>query len=112
MITEDGLQKFFAAQARILAARTRVQSPRFSRYHHHNIWHVCFHDQRLPFDDDRWIEVAWWQREVILRNEQADPHYAPYCLRCTGLVRMRKVAPHHWRCSCGAQCDYRVPAGQ
>lgn len=53
-----------------------------------------------------------WQREVILRNSQEDPHYAPYCMRCTGLVRMRVVARHYWRCHCGAQCDYRLePTG-
>jgi hypothetical protein len=52
-----------------------------------------------------------WQREVILRNEAADLHYAPYCLPCPGLVRMRKIEPHYWRCRCGAECDYRaVPA--
>jgi len=48
-----------------------------------------------------------WQRDVILRNEAARPGYAPYCMRCPGLVRMRVVEPHYWRCHCGAQCDYR-----
>ena len=38
--------------------------------------------------------VARWQREVILRNVQADPHYAPYCLRCSGLVRMCMERAH------------------
>ena len=55
----------------------------------------------VSFDPDT------WQREVILRNAAADPHYAPYCMRCTGLVRMRSVGRHHWRCTCGAACDYR-----
>lgn len=49
-----------------------------------------------------------WQREVILRNEKERPGYAPYCMRCSGLVRMRVVELHYWRCHCGAQCDYRT----
>ena len=52
--------------------------------------------------------VAEWQREVILRNEGGDPYYAPYCMRCPGLVRMRRIERHYWRCGCGAQCDYRL----
>ena len=52
-------------------------------------------------------DVDQWQRDVILSNVAKDPHYAPYCLRCPGLVRMRGVARHYWRCHCGAQCDYR-----
>ena len=53
------------------------------------------------------FDVDAWQREVILGNEKTDPHYAPYCMRCPGLVRMRKIELHYWRCGCGAQCDYR-----
>jgi hypothetical protein len=49
------------------------------------------------------------QREIILRNEKERPGYAPYCMRCRGLVRMRVVELHYWRCHCGAQCDYRTP---
>jgi hypothetical protein len=48
-----------------------------------------------------------WQREVILINEAKGEGYAPYCMRCPGLVRMRVVEQHYWRCHCGAQCDYR-----
>ncbi len=59
MITEAGLRRFFAARLHFIAARSRVPSPRFSRYIHHNTWHVCQSDQRLVFDDARWIEVAW-----------------------------------------------------
>ena len=45
---------------RLLAARRRVPRPTFSRYVHHDTWHVCRGDQRdLTFDDVRWIEVAW-----------------------------------------------------
>jgi hypothetical protein len=53
------------------------------------------------------VSLETWTRDVILGNETKDPAYAPYCLRCTGLVRMRKVELHYWRCFCGAQCDYR-----
>lgn len=49
-----------------------------------------------------------WQREVILRNEARGEGYAPYCMRCPGLVRMAVVEDHYWRCRCGAQCDYRT----
>lgn len=48
-----------------------------------------------------------WQRAVILDNVAKDPSYTPYCLRCKELVRMKRIAPLHWRCSCGAQCDLR-----
>ena len=57
-----------------------------------------------PFDHDA------WQRDVILRNEIGHPGYAPYCMRCPGLVRMQSIEPHYWRCHCGAQCDYRDDA--
>ena len=48
-----------------------------------------------------------WQRDVILRNEVTRPGYAPYCMRCPGLVRMCVIEPRYWCCRCGAQCDYR-----
>lgn len=48
-----------------------------------------------------------WQQEIVLRNVATDPYYAPYCLRCRGLVRMRRVERHYWRCHCAVQCDYR-----
>jgi hypothetical protein len=57
------------------------------------------------------FDLEAWQREVILCNADKDPYYAPYCMRCTGLVRMRIVERHYWRCYCGAQCDYRSTAG-
>ncbi len=65
-------------------------------------------------DDSSSFDVDAWQREIILGNVEKDPHYAPYCMRCRGLVRMRVVERHYWRCRCGAQCDYRptpLPAG-
>lgn len=40
---------------------------------------------------------------VVRENALRDPSYRPYCLRCRGLVRMRKVENMHWRCDvCGA----------
>lgn len=43
----------------------------------------------------------------VISNAIADPTYCPYCLRCKGLVRMRKIAPFYWRCVCGAEHDAR-----
>ena len=31
-----------------------------------------------------------------------DPAYAPYCMLCPGLTRMRRTAPLEAHCSCGA----------
>lgn len=59
MITEESLKQFFASQGRLVAARMRTPPPRFTRYVHHNTWHVCLFDQRLVFDDSAWIEVVW-----------------------------------------------------
>ena len=53
------------------------------------------------------FDVDQWQRQVILDNVAKDPYYAPYCMRCRGLVRMERVTLHYWNCRCGAQCDYR-----
>lgn len=35
------------------------------------------------------------------------PDYAPYCMRCSGMHRMRKVGDYYWRHSCGAEHDDR-----
>lgn len=56
---------------------------------------------------DSSTDMSVWQRAVILSNVEKDPYYAPYCMRCQGLVRMRILERHYWRCSCGASCDYR-----
>jgi hypothetical protein len=50
------------------------------------------------------------QRRIILANVEKDPYYAPYCMRCKGLVRMRIVERHYWSCACGAQYDLRESA--
>lgn len=58
------------------------------------------------------FDAEAWQRDLILDNVEKNPHYAPYCLRCSGLVRMEIVERHYWRCRCGAQCDYRPLPGR
>lgn len=35
-------------------------------------------------------------------NMRKDPQYAPYCMRCRGLVRMRRVSLTVAKCKCGA----------
>lgn len=43
-------------------------------------------------------------------NAEADPGYAPYCLRCTAWPRMQAVERFYWRCrNCGAEHDERTP---
>jgi len=55
-----GLDTWFRRRLRFLATRRRVSVPCFSRYIRHDTWHFCGFDQRdIPFDDARWIEVAW-----------------------------------------------------
>jgi hypothetical protein len=44
---------------------------------------------------------------VIVLNHYYDPHYAPYCMRCTGLHRMKVVEPYYWTHECGAVHDER-----
>jgi hypothetical protein len=44
---------------------------------------------------------------VIVLLHIADPDYAPYCMRCTGLHRMKTVAPFLWEHECGAVHDER-----
>lgn len=44
---------------------------------------------------------------VIVLNHIADPTYAPYCGRCTGLYRMKVVEPFLWEHGCGAIHDER-----
>jgi hypothetical protein len=63
VITDDGLRLFFADRCRLLRARRLVPSPqrRFTRYTHHNTWHVLPYNQALPFDSPEWIEVVWSQ---------------------------------------------------
>ena len=70
-------------------------------------WRAPRHGDMSSQKTDQRPDVSAWQREVILRNAENDLNYAPYCMRCEGLVRMRPIERHYWRCLCGAQCDYR-----
>ena len=40
--------------------------------------------------------------EIAVENMRHNLHYAPYCLKCTGLVRMRRVSDTKAECACGA----------
>jgi hypothetical protein len=44
---------------------------------------------------------------VIVLNHILDPKYAPYCMRCSGLHRMKVVEPFLWEHDCGAIHDER-----
>lgn len=44
---------------------------------------------------------------IVLENAKKNPEYRPYCMRCSGLVRMNKIKDFYWRCDCGAICDLR-----
>lgn len=49
---------------------------------------------------------------IVKQNAIADPAYCPYCMRCPGLRRMRKIETLYWKCSCGAEHDEReIDAG-
>jgi hypothetical protein len=43
----------------------------------------------------------------VALNALLTEDYSPYCLRCSGAVRMRPVERFYWRCKCGAQHDER-----
>lgn len=47
---------------------------------------------------------------IIVANATKNPAYCPYCMRCSGLVRMVKIEPLYWRCKCGAEHDERENA--
>lgn len=58
------------------------------------------------------LGAATAKSQVRLNAEQ-DPTYRPYCMRCSGLVRMQIVEPFYWRCACGAEHDERrSPTGE
>jgi len=50
-------------------------------------------------DDERFAQIA--------RNVERDPNYRPYCMRCPGLIRMRRIEHMLWTCNCGAIHDQR-----
>jgi hypothetical protein len=45
---------------------------------------------------------------AVRLNAEKDPNYCPYCMRCKGLVRMKKQAHMLWNCKCGAVHDERL----
>lgn len=46
-------------------------------------------------------------KSIVRTNAEKDASYCPYCMRCSGMVRMKKVADFYWRCKCGAEHDER-----
>jgi cell division septum initiation protein DivIVA len=66
-------------------------------------------DGALTFVTQRLVDAVLstppvvWTKSLIRQNAEKWVEYVPYCLRCPGLVRMRKVAPFRWRCACGAE---------
>lgn len=54
------------------------------------------------------VDITKAKDRIVVRNHMQDPRYAPYCLRCKGLVRMFIVAPFYWRHICGAEHDERA----
>lgn len=45
-------------------------------------------------------------KSQVRRNAELDPTYNPYCMRCSGLIRMQRVERFYWRCAvCGAEHD-------
>jgi hypothetical protein len=46
-------------------------------------------------------------KSIVRMNAEKDPNYRPYCMRCSGLVRMRIVEDFFWKCGCGAIHDER-----
>ena len=43
--------------------------------------------------------------DIVRRNMVRDSKYAPYCMRCSGVVRMVRVTLTLARCACGAEHD-------
>ncbi len=47
--------------------------------------------------------------QTIVENVKKDKNYAPYCLRCTTMDRMKKVEELYWKClHCPGVCDLRI----
>lgn len=56
---------------------------------------------------DQKVDVSKAHDFVIVSNHQRDPYYAPYCMRCRSLRRMKVIEPFLWKCVCGAAHDER-----
>lgn len=57
---------------------------------------------------ERKVDLSKAHDRTIVSNHQKDPRYAPYCMRCSGLHRMKVVEPFLWNHSCGAVHDERL----
>jgi len=53
------------------------------------------------------MNVPIVSKSIVRMNAEKDPNYCPYCMRCTGLVRMEKIDAFLWGCNCGAIGDER-----
>lgn len=53
------------------------------------------------------IDISKAHAYVVVSNYANDPSYCPYCMRCSGLHRMKLVEPYLWRHHCGAVHDER-----
>lgn len=53
------------------------------------------------------INRTLWPLSIVRQNAEKDPTYCPYCMRCKGLIRMKKIEHMYWRCFCGAEHDER-----
>ena len=49
------------------------------------------------------------EKSIVRMNAEKDPNYKPYCMRCSGLIRMQIVESFYWQCKCGAEHDERGP---
>lgn len=56
---------------------------------------------------ERRIDIDKAHNKIIVWNHEKDPGYAPYCMRCSGLHRMKVIEPFLWQHSCGAIHDER-----
>lgn len=46
-------------------------------------------------------------KSIVRLNAEKNENYCPYCMRCPGLVRMKKIEQFYWKCKCGAVHDER-----
>lgn len=53
------------------------------------------------------MKMIFNQKSLVRENAEKDSSYCPYCMRCRGLVRMKKIEEFYWKCKCGAVHDER-----
>lgn len=63
-------------------------------------------NEQLP-KEERAADIMKAHDAIVVANHMKDPAYAPYCMRCCGLKRMKVVEPFLWRHDCGAVHDER-----